>query len=98
MRILKIKKVEDCFDGSSVFNYWFDLPWRPEAIMKLKTLGEVEYFPHFPRPFFRLLNDNGLQVKGVEGENSCRAIFPRKYQHKIKYEFEDLFYTNYSNQ
>ncbi|MBN1346123.1 MAG: hypothetical protein JXQ73_25775 [Phycisphaerae bacterium] len=91
MRILEIKKVEDCFDGSSVYSYRFDVAWTRESIRRLDSLGELEYFPDFPRPFFRLLGSGGLQVKGVEGETSCRVIFPRKDMTEIKQAFEESF-------
>ena len=91
MKIINIKKVEDCFDGSSVFNYWFTDPWQQKSIMNLNSFGEVEYFPDFPRPFFRLRGKNGFQVKGVEGEINCRVIFPRKEKDVIKKNFENSF-------
>ena len=91
MKIVNRKKVEDCFDGSSVFTYWFDNKWHKEAIEKLNSLGELQYFPEFPRPFFRLIGKKGFQVKGVEGENNCRVILPGAGKEEIKLEFESLF-------
>jgi hypothetical protein len=91
MKISEILKIEDCFDGSSVFQYHFDLPWTRESISVLRQLGELDYFPDFPRPFFRLHTSNGLQIKGVEGEDNCRVIFPRKDKESIKEGFESIF-------
>ena len=76
MRLFEIKNVEDCFDGSSVFQYWFEDRWTEDEILSLSILGKVEYFPEFPRPFFRVTGETGLQLKGVEGENNCRVILP----------------------
>lgn len=91
MRIASVEKIEDCFDGSSVYGYAFDAPWDRAAIQRLGELGELDYFPEFPRPFFRLRGPNGLQVKGVEGETTCRAILPRKGKEEAKERFENLF-------
>ena len=91
MRIVEVKKIEDCFDGSRVYRYWFDRAWTEEAIVRLRSLGELDYFPEFPRPFFRLVGQGGMQVKGVAGEDNCRAIFPKAEQDRIRQEFEDLF-------
>ena len=91
MRIVEVTKVEDCFDGSSVLRYRFDTSWSQETVLRLRTLGELDYFPEFPRPFFRLRAHSGLQVKGVEGEPSCQAVFPSKNRGEIQSEFEGLF-------
>jgi len=91
MKIIGADKLEDCFDGSVVFGYRFDEAWERETIMRLKSLGEVDYFPDFPRPFFRLRSKSGLQVKGVEGESTCRVIYSNEGKEVEKQSFEGLF-------
>lgn len=91
MKIVSIKKVEDCFDGTSVYGYEFDDLWSRELIMDLQSLGEIDYYPDFPKPLFRLRGKNGMQVKGIEGEHTCKAIFPREGRDAVKKEFEDHF-------
>ena len=83
-----MKKVEDCFDGSRVYRYWLDDVWTETAILRLRALGDLDYFPNFPKPFFRLVGRDGVQVKGVGGENSCRAVFPREEQDRLREAFE----------
>ena len=84
MRIINVRKVEDCFDGSSVFSYESDVAWDERALDRLRRLGELEYFPHFPRPFFRLIGAGGMQVKGVLGDTTCRVILPRRDRDVIR--------------
>lgn len=91
MRIERFEKLEDCFDGSAVFAVHFDAPWGREDILRLETLGELDFFPDFPRPFFRLRGAHGMQAKGVEGERSCRLILPRRERDAIRQSFESLF-------
>lgn len=91
MKLTGSKMLEDCFDGSSVILYSFDRSWSRESIMLLKELGELSYYPDFPRPFFRLICRNGLQVKGVEGDEHCRAIYPGDEREVIQKQFEDFF-------
>lgn len=90
MRIAEIRKIEDCFDGSSVYGYSFEMPWKRDDILSLTHLGTLEFFTEFPRPFFRLLGDGGFQVKGVQGDATCRVIFPRLDKEQIKIRFERL--------
>ena len=91
MRIIKAEKIEDCFDGSRIFLYSFEDCWNEVEINKLQKLGKLEYFRDFPRPFFRLITKDGMQVKGVEGDVSCRVIFPSDEQNVIKQAFEEFF-------
>ena len=93
MKIVHAKKLEDCFDGSGVYGYAFDAPWTREFIARLEELGKLEYFAGFPKPLFRLIGSEGFQIKGVEGETTCRAIFPRRDRDAIRERFERLFST-----
>ncbi|MBN2083176.1 hypothetical protein JW859_13340 [bacterium] len=97
MKIIDIKKVEDCFDGSSVFSYWFDSQWTEAAIGGLSALGRLEYFADFPRPLFRLTTPEGLHVKGVKGEDNCRVIYPQSNRAEIRQAFERHFAARQQN-
>lgn len=88
MMILEARKVEDCFDGSRVYVYRVDEPWRRETIAQLGALGELDYYPEFPRPFFRLRGRHGMQVKGVEGNDTCRVVLPRREQAELQRSLE----------
>lgn len=91
MKITHCAKVEDCFDGSAIYQYRFDTGWTRSMIHLLEALGRLEYFGDFPRPLFRVTTRAGLMLKGVEGDPACRAIFPRDGRDAIKVEFERYF-------
>ena len=91
MRIVATRKVEDCFDGSTVYAYTFSDAWSREAILGLQCLGQLDFFPDFPRPFFRLRVDGGCQIKGVEAEQTCVVIYPETDKEAIKRTFETHF-------
>jgi hypothetical protein len=76
MRVTGSEKLEDCFDGSMVFRWRFEKPWDRESIAALSRLGSLDYFPEFPRPYFRLRTSEGFQMSGVEGESACRVVLP----------------------
>ncbi|MDK9700429.1 MAG: hypothetical protein OEM52_09825 [bacterium] len=76
MRLQRKELLEDCFDGSGIFLYYFDEPIAKTFIMTLSRFGKLEYFSEFPRPFFRVVSLDGLQMKGVEGEYSIRVLLP----------------------
>jgi hypothetical protein len=91
MTIIEKRKLEDCFDGSSVYRYKCGCEWTKESIQCLDVLGKLEYFQEFPRPFFRITTKGGLQIKGVEGERYCRIIFPREKKVELSQLIENAF-------
>ena len=94
MKIINATKIEDCFDGSVIYEYKVDTSWSEENIFKLETFGKLEYFPDFPRPFFRVIDKSGLNIKGVGGADTCRVIFPKKLKEFYKSKFEVFFNFN----
>lgn len=78
MRIIEIKHVEDCFDGSHIFNYYIDDKINEYFICQLKVIGELKYYSDFPRPFFQLFKKNHYLIKGVLGSNYFQVIILNK--------------------
>lgn len=94
VRIVNVKKLEDCFDGSTIYSYEFDDVWTYKQIQSLEILGELSYYKDFPKPFFRVNVSGGMQIKGVEGENSCTVFFPKKGKEEMKEKLEMHFTGN----
>ena len=90
MRITGYDKVEDCFNGSSIYRYWFDNEWTTQGIRRLGRIGNLDHYRDFPRPFFRL-RCGGMEVKGVEGEANCLVIFPVEDRDELRARFEGQF-------
>ena len=71
MTIDTVALVEDCVDGSRIREIVVDQHLTPQSIRALGSLGELEYFADFPRPFFRVISDT-YQLKGVQGTTRIR--------------------------
>ena len=82
MRLVSTEELEGCFDGGGTFVLAFDAPWSREAILRLERLGAVDYFPEFPRPFFRVRCACGAHIRGVEGDRACRVTLPLTGSHE----------------
>lgn len=91
MNILTVSKLEDCIDGSTTYGYHFDGAWTREDVQHLRVMGTVEYYPEFPRPFFRVNGSGGLRIAGVMGDTFCEVTFPRFRKEAKQQEFERLF-------
>ncbi len=84
MKINGSRMLEDCLDGSFIFELSYSEPVTEEAILILNTLGELEYFSSFPKPFYRLVQNDNFQLKGVEGETTSRLfLFKGSLKHLI---------------
>ena len=90
MQLIDIKKVEDCFDGSMIFRYSFNKEMDEELMRKMgeKENAKLHYYPDFPRPFFKIITGEGIQVKGILGDDNLEAVFPQtgKWEKKKKFE------------
>jgi hypothetical protein len=89
MKVVKIKHVEDCFDGSFIKEVLFDEIVTSDFIHHLRKTGELQYFPTFARPFYKLDAWGEYILKGVEGNNTARLILDRKNIEKSLSHFRD---------
>lgn len=89
MEIIKVKKVEDCFDGSVIFEYFFDQKVDDRLMKNLAQSGTLNFFPEFKRPFFKILTANGLQIKGIIGDQNFEVVYPMNKKREKKKNFED---------
>jgi hypothetical protein len=84
MKVISATRLEDCFDGSSVYRLGFAQAWSRPAVLALAAAGKLDYFTEFPRPFFRLRGEEGFEIRGVEGETQCRLILPHKNGEEVR--------------
>ena len=75
MKVLENKEIEECIDGVAVKECLLDHAVDEPFIRYLGDLGKLEYFPHFPRPFYRVTKKSGYILKGVEGNRTCQIFF-----------------------
>jgi hypothetical protein len=74
MRVVDIRKVEDCFDGSRIYELHLDRECSQSVVNHLAELGQLEYFQDFCRPFFRVLRGKKSVIRGVEGNQHFRVV------------------------
>ncbi|MCX6135964.1 MAG: hypothetical protein NTV54_00500 [Ignavibacteriales bacterium] len=74
MTIIAIDDVESCFDGSWIKEIHLNSSITSRFIEYLSTLGEMQYFPEFTRPFFKLHVEGKYLLKGIEGNSVIRMI------------------------
>lgn len=72
MEVVEIKHVEDCFDGSLIKELLLSGVITKGFIFALGRGGDVQYFPHLARPFFKIRVAGRYDVKGIEGNKTMR--------------------------
>ncbi|MDD1719803.1 MAG: hypothetical protein LUQ25_07070 [Methanoregulaceae archaeon] len=80
MKVLQIRTVEVCLDGTVIREIRIDRTITREFIGHLGDTGLLEYFPAFARPFFRITRAGAYVIKGVEGEETFRVVYLSDYE------------------
>ncbi len=88
MKLVNIKKLEDCIDGSMIFMYSFNEKIDETLMKKLEEKGKLQYYSEFPRPFFKLITADGVQVKGIIWDDNFEVVFPTTNKQERKKNFE----------
>ena len=78
IKVLEIKELEDCFDGSFMKEALLNSEVTKDFISYLGEGNELEYYPNFARPFFKIVKKGDYIIKGVEGNRTIRIILNRK--------------------
>lgn len=77
MKITSIRPVDDCIDQNIEREIRLGSRLTREMIEQLGAFGRLEFHKTFSRPMFRLLIDNRIHVRGVEGNDHCSVILDR---------------------
>jgi hypothetical protein len=75
MNIIRTAPVELCLDGSATREYFLESAVTRTFITHLAGIGRMEYYPRFPRPFFRIHRSGSFFLKGVEGDTVIQVSY-----------------------
>jgi hypothetical protein len=73
MKMITEKPLEDCFTESLTREVDLDEPISEAFIRHLGRVGDLQYFPSFARPFFRVDIEGKCSISGIEGNRSMRV-------------------------
>ena len=73
--MVESKEVEECLDEVIIKELRLDEPVKEAFIRHMGELGDLRYFPHFPRPFYKITKKGKFILKGVEGNSTCQVFF-----------------------
>jgi hypothetical protein len=73
VKVVEIKRIEDCTDGSLTREILLDAAITKDFILYLGKPGKMQYFKDFPRPFFKI-NADGIIIKGIQDTKHLRIV------------------------
>ncbi len=88
--IAEVRHIEDCFDGSTVYDYVLHLPVDEQVLSHLSTYGQVETITGLPRTLYRLRSSTGLYIQGIMGSCQFRAVYPKETAEMQRRQLEAL--------
>ncbi|MBI5512033.1 MAG: hypothetical protein HY903_25015 [Deltaproteobacteria bacterium] len=89
-RVLEIRALEDCFDGSFAKEIRVDPPVDEATMRRLATEAQLSYYPEFPRPYFRIEKWGFYVIQGVVGNATFRVTFARSAVNAALAHLQDL--------
>ncbi len=75
VRVTSSQVLENCLDSSVVRKIDLSEPVGEVVMRRLARHGKLQFFPDFPRPYFRLDRSRTYVVQGVFGDTSLRVTF-----------------------
>ncbi|MBN2294145.1 MAG: hypothetical protein JXM70_17090 [Pirellulales bacterium] len=75
--VIAVRHVEDCFDGDFIKEFELDNPLEEATMRRLAHNAELQYYPNFPKPYFRIERRGACTIQGVIGKKTFRVTFDR---------------------
>ena len=75
MRVVERRQLEGCLESTPVVEYHLSAPIDEALIYRLADDGRLQYFPRFPRPYFRIDTPSRYVIQGVLAETHLRVTF-----------------------
>ncbi|HBE01715.1 MAG: hypothetical protein A2096_09370 [Spirochaetes bacterium GWF1_41_5] len=90
MTIIQIKKIEDCFDGSMIYEIIFNSPVTRPLLDYFAGLGALQYY-NFTRPFYKITVLGKYELQGILNESQLKIILARDNPLQFLEEFKIKF-------
>ena len=78
MKVLKVKKVEDCLEATNVRDIILSRQMDKRFIFYLGQLGKLVYNDNFDKPFFSIIVRGKYTLKGAETNKIIRVMLPEE--------------------
>jgi len=75
VRITGVRELDNCLDGAPVKEYELDTKLTRGLMNVLAADSKLQFFPHFPKPYFRVDRRDAWVIQGIIGSRTLRITF-----------------------
>ncbi len=72
---LTIRKLEDCLDSTPAKEFELRSPVTSALMNALAEGASLQYYPHFPKPYFRIEKRHCWVIQGGIGNHTFRVTY-----------------------
>ncbi|ROL58391.1 hypothetical protein D9V84_01255 [Bacteroidetes/Chlorobi group bacterium Naka2016] len=76
MKVVKQKKVDDCYESSNTVDLLLSAPITKDFVEHLGKLGKLLLFEEFDIPYFKVIVKGEYTIKGAFGRKTIRILLP----------------------
>ncbi len=76
VRVLDVRTLDGCLDSSAAREVVLDRGVTEELMRSIAVGASLQYFPHFPRPYYRITHQGRWVIQGVLGATTFRVTAP----------------------
>jgi hypothetical protein len=76
MKVVKQKKVTDCYESSNTIDFILSAPITKPFVEHLGQLGKLLVFDEFDIPYFKVIVKGEYTIKGAFGKKTIRILLP----------------------
>lgn len=76
MKVVKLKKVDDCYESSNTVDILLSGPITHKFVEHLGKLGKLLLFEDFDIPYFKVIVKGEYTIKGAFGKKTIRILLP----------------------
>lgn len=73
IRVNTVRDLENCLESAPVKEFVLDGDVGEALMRRLAVDSRLQYFPHFPRPYFRIDRADSWTIQGIVGSTSLRV-------------------------
>lgn len=88
--VVAIRLIENCLDRSVVKEFDLDCPLDEALMHTMARDARLRFYPHFPRPYFRIERARAYVIQGVLGNRTFRVTFSPAANPQVEVELRCL--------
>ena len=74
-RVVAVRLLETCLDRTVIKQFELDTGMDEPTMRRLGEEASLQFFPSFPRPYYRIARERAWVAQGILGDRTVRITF-----------------------